>query len=51
MHAISKIVEKLHVKTNITAQIMIASTDANPSTPSMKLKRLMNQTIPTIASG
>jgi hypothetical protein len=28
MHAISKIVGKLHVKTNSTAQITIASTDA-----------------------
>jgi hypothetical protein len=51
IHTINKIVERFQEKTKNTAQIIIASTEANPSTPSIKLKRFMNQTIPIMVRG
>jgi hypothetical protein len=49
--AISKAVETFPVKANKTEHMIIASRDANPSTPSIKLKRFINQTIPMMAIG
>jgi hypothetical protein len=51
IQVINKTNDIFQVKTKNTAQSIMASREAKPSTPSMKLNRLINQTIPIMAIG